>query len=309
MSAMTSIPAHYTTEFSANWAHLIQQKLERVREYITVDDVEGKEKTYNQLGATDFQQVTLRAGETRITDRSTAKRWVRPLPYDLADLFDEWDEKFLGIVKLPRSEVVTSHGYAYGRLVDQIVLNAAVGTAYTGETGTTATILPTTGGPAGTGQTIAVNFVESGSTANSGLTIGKLRQLRFYYDYNEVDEDDPITVFWSAKQKQDLLRTTEVTSSDYNNVKALVQGDVNTFLGMRFIRVKASYLPYNSGTDVRTIVAVAKSGLILADTGRKNYMDIRADKSHALQIRSVCALGATRMEEEKVVTIACDESP
>ena len=38
-------------------------------------------------------------------------------------------------------------------------------------------------------------------------------------------------------------------------------------------------------------------------------MDTRVDKQHALQIRSVCAVGATRTEEVKVVEIACDESP
>lgn len=302
MAAWSSIPQHFTTEFSANWAHLCQQKRERVREYVMVDDVEGKEKTYNQMGATDFAQVTLRAGETRITDRTSSKRWVRPLPYDLADLFDEWDERFLGEVKLPNSDVVTSHGYAYGRLVDRIILEAAVGTAYTGETGTTGTTLPSE-------QQIAVNYVETGSTTNSGLTIAKLRQIQYLFESNELDEDDPITVFWSAKQKQDLLRTTEATSSDYNTVKSLVSGDINEFLGMKFVRVNKNYLPYNSGSDVRTIVAVAKSGIMFTDAGRRNHIDIRPDKSHALQIRSVCAVGATRMEEVKVVTVACDESP
>jgi hypothetical protein len=45
----------------------------------------------------------------------------------------------------------------------------------------------------------------------------------------------------------------------------------------------------------------------LADAGRKVHVDIRADKSHALQIRTVASLGATRMEEKKVVEIAADE--
>ena len=112
----------------------------------------------------------------------------------------------MGAVKLPKSETVEAHGFGYARLVDRIILAAAVGTAYTGETGTTAVTLPGT-------QAIAVNFVESGSTANSGLTIGKLRQAQYILDDNEVDADDPRTLFVSPKQLQDLLRTTEVTSS------------------------------------------------------------------------------------------------
>jgi hypothetical protein len=302
MAAMTQIPEFFTTEFEANWRHLAQQKNERCREYIQVDDVEGKEKSYNQMGEIDFQQVTLRAGPTRITDTPLAKRWVRPLPYDVASLFDEWDEKFLGQVKLPKSDTVTAHGYGYSRLVDRIILAAAVGTAYTGETGTTPTTLPGS-------QAIAVNFVESGSVANSGLTIGKLRQAQYILDTNEVDEEDTRTVFFSAKQRQDLLRTTEVTSSDYASVKALVEGKIDTFLGFKFKRVNKDFLPYNAGTDVRTIVITTRMGMMFTDAGKRSSMAIRYDLSEALQIRSVCAIGATRMEEDRVITIACDESP
>ena len=302
MAAMTQIPEHFTTEFESNWRFLAQQKNERVREFSQVDDVEGKEKTYNQMGEIDFQQVTVRAGETRITDTPLAKRWVRPLPYDVASLFDEWDEKFLGQVKLPKSETVTAHGYGYARLVDRLILAAAVGTAYTGETGTTATTLPSS-------QEIAVNFVESGSVANSGLTIGKLRQAQYILDTAEVDEDDPRTIFYSAKQRQDLLRTTEITSSDYATVKALVEGRIDSFMGFKFKRVNKDFLPYVAGTDVRKVIVATRQGLMFTDAGKRSHMDVRVDKSHALQIRSVCALGATRMEEDRVLTIACDESP
>jgi hypothetical protein len=122
-----------------------------------------------------------------------------------------------------------------------------------------------------------------------------------------VDDSDPRIIVVSAKQLQDLLRTTEVISADYNSVKALVQGQLDTFMGFKFRRVASSLLPYNSSTGVRTCFAYVRSGLKLADAGRKVHVDIRADKSHALQIRTVASLGATRMEEKKVVEIAADE--
>jgi hypothetical protein len=122
-----------------------------------------------------------------------------------------------------------------------------------------------------------------------------------------VDDSDPRIIVVSAKQIQDLLRTTEVTSADYNTVKALVNGDIDTFLGFKFRRVSSSLLPYNASTGVRTCFAYVRSGLKLADAGRKVHVDIRADKSHALQIRTVASLGASRMEEKKVVEVAADE--
>jgi len=302
MPAMVQIPEHFTTEFDANWSHLCQQKLAKVREYVQVDSVRGKEKSFNQMGQVDFQSVTTRAGETRITDSPLAKRWLRPFPHDLASLFDEWDETFLGDVVLPQSDTVQAHGYGYNRLIDRTIIEAAVGTAFTGETGTTATVLPA-------GQKIAVNFVETGAPANSGLTIGKLRQTKFLFDDAEVDDEEMRVIAVSSKQLQDLLRTTEVTSSDFNTVKALVEGKVDSYMGFKFRRVSKAFFAYNAGTDVRNIVAWVRSGIKLADSGRQVHIDKRVDKQHALQIRSVCAVGATRTEEVKVVEIACDESP
>lgn len=300
MSAMTQIPEHYTTQFDANWRHLVQQKNSRLREYVTLDSISGKEKSYNQLSEAAMQLITSRSGETRISDQATAKRWIRPKAYDTAKLFDEFDEQLLGEVVLPTSPVVQSHAAAYARTADQVIIEALGGTAYTGETGVTPTALPGT-------QKVAVNYVESGSPANSGLTIGKLRAAKYILDSNEVDEEEERIIVISAKQLQDLLRTTDVTSADFNSVKALVDGTVNTFMGFKFR--KTQLLPLNSSTDVRSAYVYVKSGIVLAERGLKTHMDVRTDLSHSLQIRSVASLGATRLEEKKVVEIACDESP
>jgi hypothetical protein len=300
MSAMTQIPEHYTTQFDANWRHLVQQKNSRLREYVTLDSISGKEKSYNQLSEAAMQLITSRSGETRISDQATAKRWIRPKAYDTAKLFDEFDEQLLGEVVLPTSPVVQSHAAAYARTADQVIIEALGGTAYTGETGVTATTLPNA-------QKVAVNYVESGSVANSGLTIGKLRAAKYILDASEVDEEEERIIVVSAKQLQDLLRTTEITSADYNSVKALVDGSVNTFMGFKFR--KTQLLPLASATDVRSTYVYVKSGIVLAERGLKTHMDVRTDLSHSLQIRSVASLGATRLEEKKVVEIACDESP
>lgn len=300
MSAMTQIPEHYTTQFDANWRHLVQQKNSRLREYVTLDSISGKEKSYNQLSEAAMQLITSRSGETRISDQATAKRWIRPKAYDTAKLFDEFDEQLLGEVVLPTSPVVQSHAAAYARTADQVIIEALGGSAYTGETGVTPTALPGS-------QKVAVNYVESGVAANSGLTIAKLRAAKFILDANEVDEEEERIIVVSAKQLQDLLRTTEMTSADFNSVKALVDGAVNTFMGFKFR--KTQLLPLNSSTDVRSSYVYVKSGVVLAERGLKTHMDVRTDLSHSLQIRSVASLGATRLEEKKVVEIACDESP
>jgi hypothetical protein len=293
---LTNIPNHYTTQFDSNWKHLVQQKNSKLKEYVTLDSIEGKEKSYNQLDATSMTQITDRSGDTRISNQAMAKRWIRPLQYDCAKLVDEFDEQLLGEVVLPTSPIIQSHAAAYARTCDSIIIGALGGTAYTGTTGTTATVLPA-------GQKIAANYVESGAVANSGLTIAKLRAAKFLFDSNEVDEEEERIMVVSAKQLQDLLRTVEATSADYNSVRALVDGTLNTFMGFKFRR--SQQLPL--ATDIRSCFAYVKSGIVLAERGLKTHMDIRTDLSHSLQIRSVASLAAVRMEEKKVVEIACDE--
>lgn len=300
--AMTQIPEHFKTEFDTNWSMLVQQRTSKLKDRVIVDKVVGKEKSYNQLGATSFTRVTTRAGATRITDTPTAKRWLRPYPHDKADLIDEMDAEYLGDIILPTSELMQAHDMAYGRLLDQTIVDAALGTAYTGETGVTAVTFPAA-------QEVAVNYVASGNAANSGLTVEKLLQAKYLFDDANVPEEDPKFVAVSAKQIQDLLNQTKVTSADYNTIRALAAGEVNSFMGFTFIRVDKSFFPYVSGTDVRKICAWARSGIVLSDSGKKGHLDILPDRSHAIQIRSVASVGATRKEEAKVVGIFCDESP
>ena len=303
MPAMKDIPAHFTTEYATNWDHLAQAKLTKTRECVVVDTVEGKEKKFNQFDSTEMDPVNVRAGDTRISDTNMPARWLRPYPMDKAFLFDEWDEQFLGQVVLPQSESIQAHAYAYNRAVDRTVIKAALNVAYTGEMGVDATILPAS-------QYIAVNFVETGAAgANLGLTIGKLRQAKYLLDSADIDDEDPRYMAITAKSLQDLLRTTEVTDHDYNTVKALTDGKVDQFLGFTFKRISNKIMPIDTVTDVRTCVAWVKSGIRITDSGRKVHTDVRPDKSHALQIRTVAALGGTRMEECKVVAIYCDESP
>jgi len=294
---LTNIPDHYTTQFDSNWKHLVQQKNSRLKEYVTIDSIEGKEKSYNQIDVTSMTQITDRSRDTRITDQAMAKRWIRPQQYDCAKLVDEFDEQLLGEVVLPTSPIIQSHAQAYARTCDTIIIGALGGTAYTGTTGTTATVLPA-------GQKVAVNYVETGTAANSGLTIAKLRAAKFLFDSNEIDEEEERIMVVSAKQLQDLLRTVEATSADYNSVRALVDGALNTFMGFKFRRSQL----LGKVSTVRSCYAYVKSGVILAERGLKTHMDVRTDLSHSLQIRSVASLAAVRMEEKKVVEIACDEA-
>ena len=71
-------------------------------------------------------------------------------------------------------------------------------------------------------------------TSGAALTVAALINATTALDANGVPSSDR-TFIHTAKQKNDLLNTTAVTSADYNSVRALVAGDINTFLGCKFI--------------------------------------------------------------------------
>ncbi len=295
MPAITQIPEFYPTQYGTNWEFLSQQLESKLREYVTVDTVNGKEKTYNQIGEVAGRLITARSAPTTPQDLALAKRWLRLQGYDSVHYLDEFDSANLGPVVLPTSKIMQAQVTGYHLAIDSVIKTALGGTAYTGETGTTATTFPS-------GQSIPVNFVPPNTT---GLTLAKLIRAKSLLARNEVRDSELIFVH-RQQQIDDLLNNvTEVKSSDYAQVKALMDGSVDRFMGFKFVRYEG--LDVDAGTGVATCFAYAKSGVVLGLGERKTKMSIRDDLNETIQIRTAYLIGATRLEEEKVVRVYCDE--
>jgi hypothetical protein len=137
------------------------------------------------------------------------------------------------------------------------------------------------------------------------MSLAKLREAKKILDLADVDPSIPRYIACGPDQIEALLADTNVTSSDFNTVKALVQGEVNQFMGFNFI---VSNRLSKTG-DIRSCFAWAEDGLALA-VGRDVMarIDERSDKGYATQVYYCMSIGSTRMEEEKVVQIDCDEA-
>lgn len=276
----------------------IQQKGSRLRPYVRMESQKAEFEFYDRIGPTDAVEVQGRHSDTPLISTPHDRRRVGLRDFDWADMIDRMDK--VRMLADPTSSYSQNAVYAFGRKTDDIIVEAAFGTAYTGKTGTTTVTFPTST------QQIAVDYVESGSTANSNLTIGKLRRARYILDSQEAAEDgEDLICVHHASQTQALLRQTEVTSADYNQVKALVEGKVDTFMGFKFVRMNR--LP-KSGNN-RSVLLFARGGL-LAATGYDISVDVgpRRDKRNSIQVYVSMNMGATRMWEEKVVRCLCDET-
>lgn len=299
--SLPTLPSFFPIEYDTNWRHLAQQKTSALDGRVTIENFSGKEKRLNYMGSRTFRPITVRHGVTTPQDSTLDRRWLRKRPFDDVVILDEWDNEGLGAISMPNSGLMTEQASAWARLNDQVIITAGLGDAWSGEEGTTAVPLPA-------GQKVAVNYVATGSPANSGLTLAKLIRAAAIFGLNEVDPSEERILIHSQKQLDDLLlNVQQVSSADYNSVKALVDGKVNKFMGFTF--VPSQRLPLNVSTDVRSCMAYVKTGLVLSRSDMMTHVDIRADRNHAVQIRAKGLVGSARVEDAKVVEILCDESP
>jgi len=276
-------------QYSNNVAMLSQQKGSLLRGAVDTESVVGKNSFFDQVGVATAQKRVTRHSDTPQMDTPHSRRRVSLVDYEYADLIDNQD-KIRTLID-PTSSYALAAAYALGRAQDDEIIAAISGTAYTGETGSTAT-------PLGAGQAIT----ESGT---AGLTIAKLRSAKEILDLGNVDPSIARYIAVSPKQITDLLGTTEVTSSDYNTVKSLANGEVNSFLGFNFIVVNRLAL----ASSKRLCLAWAMDGVKLAlGQDITTRIDERSDKGYATQVYVCQSIGATRMEESKVVSIQAHEA-
>lgn len=294
----TEITTAFVQEYCQGVDLLVQQKESRLRNTVDIKTgIVGKRAYLDQVGVRNLPDaVSSRHGDSPQNDTPHDRRALDLTFYDDGDYVDDPDaRRTLNEMTNPYTMAMAA---AFGRRMDNVIISAATGTALSGETGATSNTLPAT-------QQVAVDYVENGSAADSNLTVAKIREAKRILDANEVPDGDRFFAY-TASALNSLLRDSEITSSDFNTIKALVNGELNYYLGFTFVRTEL--LSIVSATNVRSCLAYHKSGIKLGIgqdiTGR---ITERPDKRFSTYIYYAMDLGAVRMEEEKVVEVLADE--
>ena len=285
-----SIYVNFAEKYSANLYLLLRQRGSMLRGTVDEEDITGDKAFFERLGEASVQKTTSRHADTPLLEIPHTRRMCVIDQWATADLLDKRDK--VRILIDPTNPYAEAQADALGQKLDDIIIAALGGTAYGGEDGTSGTALPS-------GQKVG--------HASAGMTVAKLRTARKLLLAAKVNPKiDKLYCGVTAAQLDNLLGTTEVTSADYNSVKALVQGDINTFLGFEFIHSEQFVTDASSN---RLCYCWAKSGVRLG-MGMEIQTKIseRDDKNYSVQVWSAVDAGAVRMEEEKVVQIACVES-
>ncbi len=296
--------------FANNVLQLSQQKGSRLADKCRKEMFKGKAEFFDRLGLATAQLKAGRNSDTPDLDIEHSRRMVTTSMYEWATLVDRKDK--LQNIHNPENEYAVSARNALGRSLDDVIIAAGNGSARAGEDGSSSVSLPNA-------QKVAA--VSAGVLDYANVQL--LRKAKLIMDAAEVEGKRYLV--HGAAFLESLLGRTEITSSDYNTVKALVNGELNTFLGFEFIHSErlplaatydANTFKFNTSTGLydgsgtvlgatdKTALCFSSDALILGmNEGMVGRIDEREDKSYSTQVYASMDFGAVRMEEAKVVQL------
>lgn len=184
-----------------------------------------------------------------------------------------------------RQELVQVVATAIGRRQDQLILDALAAS------GTTNTVANDIGG------------------TDTNLNVAKLREAKKLLDKNNVPPQDRHIIL-HANNLASLLSETAVTSSDFNTVKALVAGEINTFLGFTFHTLgdRAEGGLAVDGSLDRTLFAFHKQSMGYAEgIGPKTEINYVPEKTSFL-VNAMFSAASVAIDAEGIVQLTCREA-
>lgn len=331
-SSENYIEKSYVAAFREGFEQAFQQTESKLQPYFEQETQNEEYQYFDRIGtADDMAEDTGRFGANPNSDIDHDRRRLGLKDYELGKYIDEKDLK--RVVTDPMNSYTQALLASGKRKIDDIIVENYFGNAYTGKSGGT-TVTFAEGAVDENRSNIVVGALSSGDitaagdyvvaggstegfsvggdygTASSGLTLEKLRAVRrTMLRLHAIDQEEIINCFVSAKQLDDLLGIDEVVNSDYAVRKSLVEGNVTTFLGFRFIHTER--LPLSTGTDGderRCIVATSKALKMSVGTGLKGDMWRDPSKKNIPYIYFKLCADASRMWGEVAGEIRCNES-
>jgi hypothetical protein len=271
----------YGQAYSTNIMQLAQQQYAKLLGCVyKKENVKGKTFFQDQIGAWSMAVKGGRNVQTPNNDPALARRMGIMVDYHDNRMLDRGDE--LKTISDPRSAYTIAAAKSLGRQIDDVIITAAIGTAYSGETGST-----------------SVTCSNIKLVTASSLTVADIVAVKNVFDAADVEMEDRFFVA-SPATINSLLNVTAATSADFNSVKALVRGEINTFMGFTFI--PSTRVTANSST--LAAVAFQRYGVCLAMADQPVVRtDERTDLSYSWQVYYELNLGAVRLEENRVVKV------
>ena len=277
-----SLSNAFVTLFDAEVKQAYQGKAQLVGAVRSRRGVEGSTVKFPKVGA---GVATPRVPQTDVTpiNASFSQVTLTLADWNAAEYSDIFSQAKVNFDE--RQELVQVVAAAMGRRQDQMIIDALTASS------TSLTVSNDIGG------------------SDTNMNVAKLREAKRLLDKNNVDPGDRHIVI-HANSLASLLSETAVTSSDFNSVKALVQGDINTFLGFTFhvLGDRSEGGLAIDGSNDRTVWAFHKSAIGYGEgIGMRTEINYIPEKTSWL-VNEVFSAGAIAIDAAGIVQITCRES-
>ena len=297
-----SIATAYNIQFKDEITHLSQQTRSRLATVVSNDfgGLQGFEGWYKFLAPGEAIRVIGDWEDTPLDiPQHTSRRITKDTVHIGYPVSREHTARIVNGEALPMHYMRMST-YALQRGLDKTIINAV--NASVEEMDDNTRVISKKSFPSG-------NVI---AASNTGLTLDKLKETLAMLLEAEAKNTDGTnmgeTKFYIAvASKQfavDLLTSPELTSSDYNEIKALVSGQNDHFMGFEFLRVGEALEKVG---DNRRCFAFASNAFGLVQEPVIARIGERPDKSYHMQTYAAQMSGCTRLEDAKVVQIMCKE--
>lgn len=277
-----SLSNAFVTLFDAEVKQAYQGKAMLVPAVRQRRGVEGSTVKFPKVGK---GVATIRVPQTDVTPLNVGFSTVTLTlqDYNAAEYSDIFSQAKVNFDE--RQELVQVVAGAMGRRQDQMILDALAASS------TSLTVSNDIGG------------------TDTNMNVAKLREAKRLLDKNNVPPDGR-NIIIHANGLANLLSETSVTSTDFNSVKALVQGEINTFLGFTFHVLgdrSEGGLAIDGSLD-RTCFAFHKDAVGYGEgIAMRTEINYIAEKTSWL-VNEVFSAGATTIDAEGIVQITCRET-
>ncbi len=280
------LTAAAVTEFDAEVKHEYQG-MGKLRNAVTLrTGVIGEAYKFTRMGKGQANQKASQADVTPMDigharQTATMENWNAP---EYTDIFDQAEVNFD-----ERQELAKTIAGALQRREDQLIIDAMDAVTFA----TTNDSNPDTG----LSVTVATNF-----------TVAELRRASRHLNEIEAESSDR-HVALQASALEALLGDTNLTSNDFNTVKALVNGEVDSFMGFKFhvigIRAEGG-LPGVTTAEEAFLWHKPSVGLAV-NMDMKTTIDWVAQKTSWLA-NGMFKAGAVAREPQGIIKIIYDET-
>ena len=297
--ALSTVTTAFTEQYSALVYMLSQQKGSKFRNLVRNETVNSARNAYfERLGLATAQEITTRHGDTPLNEIPHSRRRLTPADYNTATLLDHQDQ--LKMLIDPKSPYANAQAMELGRIIDDVIIAAMLGSVSTGQSGGTEVLFKDDSRSMnGDGTITSLGTLASAGT-ETDITLAKILAMMNLFNEEDVDADIPKIWAVSPREIQIMLDITEIGSADFNTVKALAAGKLETFAGFKFFWTNRLPLDVASETTTRTI-AWAQDGVILGTAENiTSKISERDDKNYSIQVYAEQSIGSIRLEGAKV---------